>query len=479
MAAVTLAKKDKLLNLLPYVIIGLGIFLRIVIYIQNRCLIIDEANIARNLFERDMAGLAHPLSYEQYAPPVFLWIQKLSTVLFGFSEMALRIYPLLMGIAMLLVLYRVLKHYSDDHGIWYVLLLAATGAIYLRYSTEVKQYMPDATIVLALLLLALRTDILKMNTTRFVLLWLLVGSLTVWSSMPGIFMLAGIGFYYLHAIARAKAWNKFPALVVVGILWAAQFALYYFTILEPQASSDYLQRCHKDYFLYAGQWTHNWDVTVMKVLGGACGHWALSIGFHLLCIVLGMVWLARKYMGRLILVMTPLLLLLLAAALQRYSLIPRLALFSMPLLLILLASHKALWVAYLAVMSVCIVNYNEVDVIAKPMVYEEMVLGLNFLKNGEVTGDMLYVHDLGIAAYTYYTQIHPRHKDWEVLKGAKLLKWDDDFEAIGQDMPAKSALLYGWEEPAEQNDQLNKITKHTTLVSEQRVMGGAVFVFRK
>jgi 4-amino-4-deoxy-L-arabinose transferase-like glycosyltransferase len=488
MALLSPNKKQKLLNLLPVIIIILGIVLRIVVYFQDRCLIIDEANIARNLFERDFAGLTRPLSYEQYAPPVFLWIQKIATGLFGFSEMALRIYPLLSGIAMLILLYRVLKHYSNNTAIWYALVLAATGAIYLRYSTEVKQYMPDAAIVLALILFALNNDILKMSKGRFILTWLIVGSVTVWASMPGIFMLTGIGFYYFYIIAKAKAWNRFLPLVTVGVLWAAQFAFYYFSILQAQATSGYLQNWHQEYFLYIDQWEHNWELAVMKMLGGAGGHWALSIGFHLVCIVVGIVQLARRHDGKLILVITPLLLLLATAMMHRYSLIPRLTLFCMPLLLVLIAaglstlfrvSPKVLGAVYIVLALICINNFNEVDVVTKPMVYEEMRSNLDYLKNGEVDSSILYVHNLAQPAYLYYTQIHPRQKEWAVLKNARLLTWDDDFDAIGRDMPAKSAILYGWVDPAEMNVQLSKLSQHATLVSEQRVMGGAAFIFRK
>src|SRR5690606_20568037 len=92
-------KTDKWMYWLVIALIAIGIILRLYVYFQNRNLIIDEANVARNIAERGFAALALPLDYAQYAPPVFLWITKFFTMLFGMGEMALRLYPLLCGIA--------------------------------------------------------------------------------------------------------------------------------------------------------------------------------------------------------------------------------------------------------------------------------------------------------------------------------------------------------------------------------------------
>src|SRR5690606_25656480 len=113
----------KIFAYIAYFTIALGIVFRIVIYFQNRNLIIDEANIARNIVERDFAGLAKPLYYEQYAPPIFLWITKLSTLLFGTSELAFRLFPFLCGIVGLILLYVLLKKFAANAAAWYPLFL--------------------------------------------------------------------------------------------------------------------------------------------------------------------------------------------------------------------------------------------------------------------------------------------------------------------------------------------------------------------
>ena len=78
---------NKLAKYFVALILVMGVVLRLVYYFQDYDLIIDEANIARNLAERSFTGLCSPLSYEQYSPPSFLWIEKLMTLAFGFSIM--------------------------------------------------------------------------------------------------------------------------------------------------------------------------------------------------------------------------------------------------------------------------------------------------------------------------------------------------------------------------------------------------------
>ena len=153
-AAMNKTKTDKLLFWIAMFIIAAGIVTRIIVLLQNRDLIIDECNIARNIYERGFAGLAQPLSYEQYAPPVFLWMVKLFTVLFGMGEQVLRLYPLLTGFAAIIMLYLILKELTSLRSLWYPLALFVVAHMFIRYSTEVKQYMPDIFISLSLIWLA-------------------------------------------------------------------------------------------------------------------------------------------------------------------------------------------------------------------------------------------------------------------------------------------------------------------------------------
>eukprot|EP01136_Pigoraptor_vietnamica_P002975 Opistho-1_new@31642 len=141
-------KEEKLYKWLAFAAIAAGIAVRIAVYLQNRNLMIDEANVARNIYERGFLQLLSPLSYEQYAPPLWLWAIKATTTLANMGEQALRFIPLVSGFATLILLYLILKQLNLFRSAWYALLLLASGYIYIRYSTELKQYMTDAAHVL-------------------------------------------------------------------------------------------------------------------------------------------------------------------------------------------------------------------------------------------------------------------------------------------------------------------------------------------
>lgn len=87
--------------------IALGILLRIIPYLRNRSLWYDEALLALNILHRPIEGLFQPLCYHQAAPVGFLLVEKLSSIVFGRSELSLRLAALFLGIASLFLFWRV------------------------------------------------------------------------------------------------------------------------------------------------------------------------------------------------------------------------------------------------------------------------------------------------------------------------------------------------------------------------------------
>lgn len=436
-------KLDKYLKILAWLIILLGIVLRLVVYFQNRNLIIDESNIARNLYERRFIGLAKPLNYEQYAPPVFLWMLKLSSVLFGFSEYALRIYPMLCGIAALFVFYSLLKEFMSHKVLWYPLFLFATAEIFVRYSSELKQYMPDVLIVCSLLLLALRKDIFTMRAGRFTLLWIIVGTIAIWSSMPSIFALAAVGIYYSWQCFKRKDWKLFGRVVLIGSIWVLQFAFYYFAILRDQANSKYLQDFHKNDFLFATpanvpEWMHNW--AVVSNLFRQFGNGDLPILFNFCMFLLAIIIFIRKDLQRGLLVITPVALMLIAAALKQYTLMARVAMFSLPLLLLAIGyaldmllniKKTAVRVVLLILMIAFAYNANKISMVWHRFKNEELTTAIRIVEKEGIPGNDVYFYHSSRPALIYYTQINPDSSRWKDMKNATPLYWYTNYDSLG------------------------------------------------
>lgn len=478
---------------LAFAAILAGIFVRVAVYLQNRNLMIDEANVARNLYERGFAALATPLSYEQYAPPVFLWITKCFTSLINYGEPALRLFPLLAGIVSLFILYAILKKLEADKSAWYALALMAVGYIFIRYSSELKQYMGDVLVVLSLILLTLKTDIRSTPKRKFTISWILIGSLAVWASMPSVFVLAGIGLYYWLQGNGLKNFKTTAMLGGISATWILQFAFYYITILKEQANSAYLQNFHMDYFLYATpgnkeELMHNWNV-VNGLVTEAGGFTFLANAFNILCIAVGIVACIRKKDARILLMLVPLAAVLLAAGLNQYSLIPRVALFTMPLILILVAmGMNTLLSARYSIISlipigigmVCISSFSNMSLAWKGYESEQVTDAVDFaMKNNIQSGNRLYLHNGARPAFIYYTTIHPNKDKWAKVKDAHLLSWDANFDSLAANTPLPCSFIFTSVYPEDLANTRTTIEKHLKEINKLEKPGSYTYIYSK
>ena len=85
-------------NFTWWLLIAIGIALRLRQYLANRSFWADEASLALNIVGRSFSGLTLPLDYEQGTPILFLLIEKLSIVVQGTNDFILRLFPLLAGL---------------------------------------------------------------------------------------------------------------------------------------------------------------------------------------------------------------------------------------------------------------------------------------------------------------------------------------------------------------------------------------------
>ncbi len=490
----TLNRWERLLYWLAIAIILLGVVLRVIVWAQNRDLIIDEANIARNIFERGFIGLATPLSYEQYAPVSFLWMEKGMTMLFGFSEYALKAFPLLSGIGVLIVLMLVLKEFVSLRSLWYPLALFATAHFFLRYSTEVKQYMSDALVVLLLVYFALKISITETTGKKFVLSWILIGTLAICSAMPSVFALTGVGGYYFWICFKEKKYDKMRLLFLVSFIWLVEFALYYYFLLRDQAHSTYLQNFHADYFLVATpgsikEWAHNWNVT-SELVNLTTGYALSGKLFNFGLLAFGSILLLYRNTARGLLLILPLFFTLVAAAINEYSMIPRVVLFTMPLLLVVITnamdffmSKKSMIVklAFAGMALACVIMHNQIQMAWKPFYGEQATWAMQLMKDNGIKGKQLNVSNGSVPAYIYYTQIHPDKQRWRTLYDAEIRAWDADWAKIAAEANGKAGVFFTTisdNEAVLREQQLSQSSRITAKIFQPKAKCYA-FVFEK
>ncbi|MFN2523219.1 MAG: hypothetical protein ABR614_07915, partial [Mycobacteriales bacterium] len=176
----------------PFVAIGLGALARLRQWAGGRSLWLDEVLIADNLVHRGFGQLlTDPLAHSQTAPLLWLWIERLAVDVFGSSERALRLLPLLAGLGVLWLTLLLARQVLPRVLVPVPVLLVALHPGLVYYANEVKQYSTDVLVVLVLLLLAFKVPSRTADGTplrRFSA----AAAVAVWASHPSVFVLAAL-----------------------------------------------------------------------------------------------------------------------------------------------------------------------------------------------------------------------------------------------------------------------------------------------
>lgn len=201
-------------------IIALGIALRLWQYLADRSMWFDEFSIARNITERSFAQLlGEPLAFTQSAPLGFIAAIEITSHVFGSSDMALRLFPFLCGIASLFVFRRVAERTLEGAAVPIAVGLFAISGPLIRYSAELKQYGGDVVVVLLLTLVAL--DLCTREPTmRTCVVGGVAGLVAAFFSQIAVMVLAGLGAaLVLRWMLHRDGASRRPVFVTVPI-WA-------------------------------------------------------------------------------------------------------------------------------------------------------------------------------------------------------------------------------------------------------------------
>ena len=199
------------------VIVAVGAALRLWQYLADASLWVDEAALARNIVDRSPAGLLAPLDYGQAAPWGFLLIEKLAVAVFGNTEYALRLFPLLCGCAALALMYVIAREILDEVGLLVALTMLALGIPFVFFSSQVKPYACDVAATLLVAVLALRG--LRRRTTAAAVALGIAGAVIPFFSFASVVVLAGAGAALVTFAGRGER-PVAPVLIAVGC-WCA------------------------------------------------------------------------------------------------------------------------------------------------------------------------------------------------------------------------------------------------------------------
>ncbi|QGJ70521.1 Hypothetical protein PBC10988_22180 [Planctomycetales bacterium 10988] len=308
-----------------WILVGIGLLARGVRFFLCFPLWEDETFLCLNLVDRTFWELTQPLDCHQVAPLCFLWIQRASVMLFGFSEWSLRLYPFLAGIGSLLLFVHLCRRFLKGTALLLAVGIFAVSYAGIRYAAEAKPYGSDLFVSMLLLTFAVEWWH-QPRKTRW--LWALVAfvPVAIFLSYPSVFMAGGVSLLLGYLLWQQRGTlGQWSAWVAYNGLLVGAFGTLFLLATRHQtgAELDWMQVYWKHTFPPLDQpgqlvvWfvvTHFSDLVAYPV-GGERGA-SFVTGF---CFLVGLVTLARRrQFPVLLMVLAPLGLNLIAASLQRY-----------------------------------------------------------------------------------------------------------------------------------------------------------------
>lgn len=222
-----------ILTVLLYLIIFIGAFLAIYQFIFNRSLWLDEASLALNIINKSFIELTEPLDYYQVAPIGFLFIEKISVLLLGKNELALRIFPLISFLISIPFFYLLSSKLVKNNLIALISTsIFSTSLVLLGFSSEVKQYSLDVFFTIIILYSSLS---LQPNKKKSLFIYAIIGIVAIWFSNASIIILFVVGVYYIYFEVYK---NKNYKILFSFLFWAVSFSIYYYLFIHNHPTKE-------------------------------------------------------------------------------------------------------------------------------------------------------------------------------------------------------------------------------------------------
>jgi Dolichyl-phosphate-mannose-protein mannosyltransferase len=418
------ARGDRYWVALVWVVLGGGVLFRLVHYLNNRSIWLDEALLARNIVDRGPLALLRPLDHYQTAPVLLRLLLDAATVPFGPNELALRLVPFLASVVSLWLYWVVGRRFFDRGYLVAFLALCAFSYPLVYHAQELKPYAVDVAVALALTEAFLRLMRADPLTPGRVALLGLGGVLAILMSHTAVFVLAGLGLVLLVVVIRAphrRVWSL-GTLLGLGGVWMLTCGAQYWLCVRTPRSNAFLRDFFADGFLPAPtslEALHTWGVTLQALVrySGFPSAWTLFVVLLLAAAVAETLRRRRLDTGGLLLIG---LVTLAASVLQQYPLASanasnsaasygRLSLFLVPPLYLLLVRGVQIMagpgrpaVAGMLAAGLLIPSLSSALALSKPILREEVRPVLQYVRAHWEPQDRVYVYYRDPHAVKYY-----------------------------------------------------------------------------
>jgi len=216
-------------------LLAAGALWRVVRYAMGFPIWGDEAFIGVDLIRRDYAGMLKPLTYGQIVPLFFMWAELAISRALGLSEYAVRLLPFAAGLASLALFAWLAARVLPRRVALLALGIFAASYYPVRHSCELKPYSTDLLTSLVLLALIWQVHTNPRRIAWWVLLTVCAG-IAPWCSYPSVFI-TGSGLLLLawQILGERPAKVVVAAWVVAAIAAGGGFTTMYLLYGHPQA----------------------------------------------------------------------------------------------------------------------------------------------------------------------------------------------------------------------------------------------------
>lgn len=234
---------------LIFLILGMGVVLRLYYFFQDRSLWIDEAYLSNSVISYGLQKLlTAPLLYYQKAPLGFLMMQKLFITVFSPNELSLRLFPLICNLCSLFVFYAICRYFLRPGYVWLALSVFCLAPPLIFHAAEAKQY--SSELLSTLIILYLYTQLQLRGVTGKTVFGLgITGAVLIWFSYSVVFILAATGICVFFKIVKQKNVQLYLYYFIVLVLWMASFAVNFYFSTHKHVESKWTVYWF-DYFKY-------------------------------------------------------------------------------------------------------------------------------------------------------------------------------------------------------------------------------------
>jgi hypothetical protein len=229
-------RRERLVHL-PAAIAVAGVALVVVEWARGRPLWLDEEFLAVSLRDRGITDYFKPLWLGQTAPFGWLVLQRLTVLVLGTGERAMRLVPMLFGVATIAAAVAIGRRWMGVAAASMLVLLCAFAYWLTYHFFEMKPYSADACLALVVPAVAAWA----LQASRPSMFWI-VAAIGQWFANGALYVTPLCALLVAAILLRREGWQSAIRFSLVGVVWIGSFALNYVLVLRHAASSAFFYR---------------------------------------------------------------------------------------------------------------------------------------------------------------------------------------------------------------------------------------------